>query len=94
MDWDAAGNLLKGLYDTLIHFKYVAVVGNLKNLISACISIILADESSSIPANEISSNASKMDSFPRIITPPYFCSAAIKLTAMQMQALGVSLQLI
>ncbi|CAD5116523.1 DgyrCDS5405 [Dimorphilus gyrociliatus] len=88
MDWDAAGNLLKGLYDTLIHFKYVAVVGNLKNLISACINIILADESSSIPANEISSNASKMDSFPRIITPPYFCSAAIKLTAMQMQALG------
>ena len=58
------------------------------------LNVILADEPSTshvgmgdtlqvpLPTSHMHSN--------RIIAPPDFCSAVVKLTAMQMQALGVS----
>ncbi|KAL3872189.1 hypothetical protein ACJMK2_040132 [Sinanodonta woodiana] len=81
-DWDAAGNLLKGVFLTLKKFPYIAHLPHLKTLINVLISIVLSS----------GSGATGADGLPNIhrgeVVPPAFSSALVKLVAMQMESLG------
>ncbi|XP_071097692.1 protein unc-80 homolog [Haliotis cracherodii] len=91
-DWEAAANILKGVYLTLRKFLYIAHLPHLKTLVSVLISILLSGSSSfsSMSDNFPSQHGSHRSehSTSHIEIPALFCSSVVKLVAMQMQALG------
>ncbi|KAK7491630.1 hypothetical protein BaRGS_00017083 [Batillaria attramentaria] len=91
VDWEAAANILKGVYQTLKKFAYIAYLPHLKTLVGVLISILLSGMGGiNIPGdpmtNTHSSHRSDHSFVPEVA--PVFCSAVVKLVAMQMQALG------
>ncbi|XP_052063828.1 protein unc-80 homolog [Mytilus californianus] len=87
-DWDAAANLLKGVFLTLRKFQYIAHLPHLKTLVSALLSIVLCGPGGPIFPDSLTMQGSQRSEQICHTTPPSFCSAVIKLVAMQMQALG------
>lgn len=58
-------------------------------MINVCLNIILSDDGGVLNVDGPSLNTRTSDTTPpRIAVPPVFCAIVIKLTAMQMQALG------
>ncbi|XP_050045385.1 protein unc-80 homolog [Dermacentor andersoni] len=92
VDWDAARNLLKGVYMTLYKHPYIAHLPHLKSLVAICQSIIVGDQNASLVA-ESSGNVSVSAAALAQSPPPGFCSVAVRLVTMQMVALGDSLSL-
>ncbi|XP_076436361.1 protein unc-80 homolog isoform X3 [Babylonia areolata] len=93
MDWEAAANILKGVYQTLKKFAYIAYLPHLKTLVNVLISILLSGMggvymAGDPPLNTHGSHRSEHPNSPEVA--PVFCSAVVKLVAMQMQALGES----
>ena len=91
VDWDAAKNLLRGVYLTLYKHPYVAHLPHLKSLVSICQLIIVGE--SSTTSGESQSNVGSSAAALAQSPPPGFCSVAVRLIAMQMQALGETLSL-
>ncbi|OQR76167.1 protein unc-80-like, partial [Tropilaelaps mercedesae] len=91
VNWDAAKNLLRGVYLTLYKHPYVAHLPHLKSLVSVCQLIIVGESASGSGESQsnVGSSAAALAQSP----PPGFCSVAVRLVAMQMQALGESLSL-
>ncbi|KAM7300742.1 protein unc-80 homolog [Ixodes scapularis] len=92
VDWEAARNLLKGVYMTLFKHPYIAHLPHLKSLVAICQSIIVGDQNASLVA-ESSGNVSVSAAALAQSPPPGFCSVAVRLVTMQMIALGESLSL-
>ena len=61
----------------------------LQSLISVCLNIILSDEGGLGP-RDLMQGRTDFGGQLRTVAPPVFCSAVIKMMAIQMQALGVS----
>ncbi|KAL8568215.1 hypothetical protein ACOMHN_027738 [Nucella lapillus] len=93
MDWEAAANILKGVYQTLKKFAYIAYLPHLKTLVSVLISILLSGMGGVHMMGEPSLHthgSHRSDYTTTTEVAPVFCSAVVKLVAMQMQALGES----
>ncbi|CAH1781834.1 unnamed protein product, partial [Owenia fusiformis] len=94
LDWDCAASLLRGVYMALHKYNFIAHLPYLKSLINTTLHIVLADASglelsgSSHDVHHRSSRVETNVSVATVPTPQAFCSAVVKLTAMQMQALG------
>ncbi|XP_058795328.1 protein unc-80 homolog isoform X2 [Phymastichus coffea] len=82
INWEAASDLLKGVYETLLKCPYVAHFQNMKALLSTCQSLITGDTT----GVELTSAASiaLMSKIP----PQHFCSTVLKLIALQVISLG------
>uniref|UniRef100_A0A914WE92 Protein unc-80 homolog n=1 Tax=Plectus sambesii TaxID=2011161 RepID=A0A914WE92_9BILA len=90
-NWSALSNWLKGLYDTLNAFPYIAHLHPLKTMTQMCLRILIGDPS--LYSDDASnSSVAQQTSSPTVLhggTPPaIFCSAVLKLTSFLMQALG------
>ncbi|XP_023318464.1 protein unc-80 homolog isoform X2 [Trichogramma pretiosum] len=81
-NWDAASELLKGLYETLLRCPYIAHFQNLKTLLNTCQSLIIGDTQ----GIEITSSATV--ALMSRIPPPFFCSTVLRLIALQVISLG------
>ncbi|XP_064455968.1 protein unc-80 homolog isoform X2 [Ornithodoros turicata] len=89
VDWEAARNLLRGVYMTLYRHPYIAHLPHLKSLVAICQSIIVGDQNISLIGESnmnVSASAAALAQSP----PPGFCSVAVRLITMQMIALGES----
>ncbi|XP_055887561.1 protein unc-80 homolog isoform X2 [Biomphalaria glabrata] len=92
LDWEAAANILKGVYQTLRKFSFVALLPHLKTLVNILITILLTSngshlllpESLTVPTGIHRSEPCAL----QIDASPLFVSSVVKLVAMQMQALG------
>ncbi|RUS69726.1 hypothetical protein EGW08_022512 [Elysia chlorotica] len=92
LDWEAAANILKGVYLTLRKFSFVALLPHLKTLVNILITILLSSTGTGclLPESLInpgSSHRGEMSGL-QTDTSPLFVSSVVKLVAMQMQALG------
>ncbi|GAB6032279.1 hypothetical protein CHUAL_010920 [Chamberlinius hualienensis] len=92
-DWDAAANLLKGIYLTLSKHPYVAHLPHLKSLISVCQGIIIGDPGANVPLATEAAPSMSSSAILNQIPPHHFCSVVIKLIAIQMLVLKDSLSL-
>ncbi|ESO92838.1 hypothetical protein LOTGIDRAFT_232936 [Lottia gigantea] len=92
MNWDAAASILKGVYCTLRKFPYIAHLPHLKTLVNVLINILLSGAPGGplIPEGGTTISSSCRTDGPASVVevPPIFCSAVVKLVAMQMQFLG------
>ncbi|KAK6194683.1 hypothetical protein SNE40_000272 [Patella caerulea] len=90
MNWDAASSILKGVYCTLRKFPYIAHLPHLKTLVNVLINILLSGSPGGplIPEGATTISSSRSESSSVVEVPPIFCSAVVKLVAMQMQLLG------
>ncbi|KAK2588606.1 hypothetical protein KPH14_006375 [Odynerus spinipes] len=82
IDWTAASDLLKGVYETLARCPYIAHFQYLKTLLSTCQSLIIGDT----PAEDMTSasSAALMSKIP----PHHFCSTVLRLIALHVISLG------
>ncbi|XP_048774238.1 protein unc-80 homolog isoform X3 [Ostrea edulis] len=90
-DWNAAANLLQGVYLALKTFQYIAHLPHLKTFVNALLVIVLAGPGAPVlPDTTSGIHGSHRSEYGTVfhIVPPTFCSAVVKLVAMQMQALG------
>eukprot|EP00105_Crassostrea_gigas_P024973 XP_011445404.1 PREDICTED: protein unc-80 homolog isoform X2 [Crassostrea gigas] len=90
-DWNAAANLLQGVYLALKTFQYIAHLPHLKTFVNALLVIVLAGPGAPVlPETTSGIHGSHRSEYGAVfhIVPPTFCSAVVKLVAMQMQALG------
>ncbi|XP_046670285.1 uncharacterized protein LOC124360589 isoform X5 [Homalodisca vitripennis] len=85
-DWEAAGGLLRGVYETLSRHPYIVHMQNLKQLVSTCQSLILGENSSPVGESQSSATNALMSQVP----PPHFCSMVVRLIALQILAVGES----
>ncbi|CAE1324419.1 UNC80 [Acanthosepion pharaonis] len=96
VDWEAAANLLKGVYLTLRKHNFIAHLTHLKTLINVLIGLILSGSTGTnqdhLGPTFYGSHKSdqSQNSLP---APSVFCSAVIKLVAMQIQVLGAQFSL-
>ena len=81
-NWDAASDLLKGVYETLEKCPYIAHFQYLKTLLSTCQSLIIGDTAQI----EVTSSASA--ALMSKIPPQHFCSTVLRLIALQVISLG------
>ncbi|XP_043466068.1 protein unc-80 homolog isoform X3 [Leptopilina heterotoma] len=81
-DWDAASDLLKGVYETLLKCPYIAHFQYLKTLLSTCQAIIIGD----ITGIEMTSAAST--ALMSKIPPQHFCSTVLRLISLHVISLG------
>ncbi|GFR73733.1 Unc-80-like protein [Elysia marginata] len=92
LDWEAAANILKGVYLTLRKFSFVALLPHLKTLVNILITILLTSTGtgSLLPESLINPGSSHRGELSGLQTDasPLFVSSVVKLVAMQMQALG------
>ncbi|XP_036354476.1 protein unc-80 homolog isoform X2 [Octopus sinensis] len=91
IDWEAAANLLKGVYLTLRKHSFIAHLSHLKTLINVLIGLILSGSTGSSQDHMVPTfyGSHKSDQSQALLpAPSIFCSAVIKLVAMQMQVLG------
>ncbi|XP_076295580.1 unc80, NALCN channel complex subunit isoform X9 [Lasioglossum baleicum] len=81
-DWIAAGDLLKGVYETLSRCPYIAHFQFWKALLITCQSLIIGD----VPVEDLTSAtaATLMNKLP----PPHFCSTVLRLIALHVISLG------
>ncbi|GFO03526.1 unc-80-like protein, partial [Plakobranchus ocellatus] len=91
LDWEAAANILKGVYQTLRKFSFVALLPHLKTLVNILITILLTSSGSgSLLPESLTCPGSHRGEPSGLQTDasPLFVSSVVKLVAMQMQALG------
>lgn len=81
-NWNAASDLLRGVYKTLERCPYIAHLPNMKALISTCQLLITGDTSQI----EVTSSASA--ALMTKIPPQNFCSNVLQLIALQVISLG------
>ncbi|XP_031777864.1 protein unc-80 homolog isoform X3 [Nasonia vitripennis] len=81
-NWDAASELLKGVYETLFKCPYIAHFQYLKTLLSTCQALIIGDTAQI----ELTSSASA--ALMSKIPPQHFCSTVLRLIALQVISLG------
>ncbi|XP_066582663.1 protein unc-80 homolog [Prorops nasuta] len=81
-DWNAASDLLKGIYETLVKYPYIAHFQYLKTLLSTCQSLIIGDT----PVEDITSGSSA--ALMSKIPPQLFCSTVLRLIALHVISLG------
>ncbi|XP_067205239.1 protein unc-80 homolog isoform X2 [Linepithema humile] len=81
-DWAAAGDLLKGIYETLSRCPYIAHFQYLKTLLSTCQALIVGDTP---PEDVTSASAAALMSK---IPPPHFCSTVLRLIALHVISFG------
>ncbi|XP_061939231.1 protein unc-80 homolog isoform X7 [Apis cerana] len=81
-DWAAASDLLKGVYETLVKYSYIANFQYLKALLTTCQSLIIGDT----PPEDMTSasSAALMSKIP----PQHFCSTVLRLIALYVISLG------
>ncbi|XP_030370602.1 protein unc-80 homolog [Scaptodrosophila lebanonensis] len=78
-DWEAAAGLLKGIHETIIRHPYVLHWQQMKTLISTVQNLIVNEPGSGIPEGVSSAGAALMSQNP----PAFFCSAVVRLVALQ-----------
>ncbi|KAH8363403.1 hypothetical protein KR084_009623 [Drosophila pseudotakahashii] len=78
-DWEAAAGLLKGIHETIIRHSYVLHWQQMKTLISTVQNLIVNEPGSGIPEGVSSAGAALMSQNP----PAFFCSAVVRLVALQ-----------
>ncbi|XP_059153938.1 protein unc-80 homolog isoform X2 [Physella acuta] len=88
LDWEAAANILKGVYQTLRKFTFVAIFPHLKTLVNVLITILLTSSGSSALLPESLTIPAHRTEASRTDASPLFVSSVVKLVAMQMQAHG------
>ncbi|KAK0161490.1 hypothetical protein PV327_009955 [Microctonus hyperodae] len=81
-DWEAASDLLKGIYETLSRYPYIAHFQYLKTLLSTCQSLVVGD----MGQVEVTSAASA--ALMSKIPPQHFCSTVLRLIALHVISLG------
>ncbi|XP_034937651.1 protein unc-80 homolog isoform X5 [Chelonus insularis] len=81
-DWEAASDLLKGIYETLSRYPYIAHFQYLKTLLSTCQALIVGDTGQV----EVTSGASA--ALMSKIPPQHFCSTVLRLIALHVISLG------
>lgn len=81
-DWEAASDLLKGIYETLSRYPYISHFQNLKTLLSTCQALIVGD----MGLVEVTSAASA--ALMSKIPPQHFCSTVLRLIALHVISLG------
>ncbi|XP_046741954.1 protein unc-80 homolog isoform X2 [Diprion similis] len=82
-DWEAAGDLLKGVYETLSRYPYIAHFQHLKTLLSTCQALIIGDTTGLVEVASAAS-AALMSQIP----PQHFCSTVLRLIALHVISLG------
>ncbi|XP_068157117.1 protein unc-80 homolog [Drosophila tropicalis] len=78
-DWEAASGLLKGIHETIIRHSYVLHWQQMKTLISTVQNLIVNEPGTGIPEGVSSAGAALMSQNP----PAFFCSAVVRLVALQ-----------
>lgn len=78
-DWEAAAGLLKGIHETIIKHPYVLHWQQMKTLISTVQNLIVNEPGTGIPEGVSSAGAALMSQNP----PAFFCSAVVRLVALQ-----------
>ncbi|EDW38859.1 GL13705 [Drosophila persimilis] len=78
-DWEAAAGLLKGIHETIIRHSYVLHWQQMKTLINTVQNLIVNEPGSGIPEGVSSAGAALMSQNP----PAFFCSAVVRLVALQ-----------
>ncbi|KAH8311397.1 hypothetical protein KR044_006087 [Drosophila immigrans] len=78
-DWEAAAGLLKGIHETIIRHPYVLHWQQMKTLISTVQNLIVNEPGTGIPEGVSSAGAALMSQNP----PAFFCSAVVRLVALQ-----------
>ncbi|XP_071839173.1 protein unc-80 homolog isoform X3 [Apostichopus japonicus] len=86
LDWESAANFLKGLYATLTRQSIISHLPHLKSLLNICLTLLLCDGSAPGTGDGLSL-AHVASSELRFTPPPVFCSAVIRLVAMQMHCM-------
>ncbi|KAJ8031313.1 Protein unc-80-like [Holothuria leucospilota] len=86
LDWESAANFLKGLYATLTRQSIISHLPHLKSLLNICLTLLLCDGSAPGTGDGLSL-AHVASSEVRFTPPPIFCSAVIRLVAMQMHCM-------
>lgn len=81
-NWVAAGDLLHGVYETMLRCPYISHFQYLKTLLATCQSLIIGDTSQI----EVTSSASA--ALMNKIPPDRFCSTVLKLIALHVISLG------
>ncbi|XP_074114400.1 unc80, NALCN channel complex subunit isoform X13 [Cotesia typhae] len=81
-DWEAASDLLKGIYETLSRYPYIAHFQYFKTLLSTCQALIVGDTG----LVEVTSGASA--ALMSKIPPQHFCSTVLRLIALHVISLG------
>lgn len=79
-DWEAAAGLLKGIHETIVRHPYVLHWQQIKSLFSTVQNLIVNEPGST--AEGVSSSAGNA-----VVTqnpPPFFCSAVVRLIALQL----------
>ncbi|XP_061164273.1 protein unc-80 homolog isoform X1 [Saccostrea echinata] len=90
-DWNAAANLLQGVFSTMRKNPDLSHFQHTKTFVNALLVIVLAGPGAPVlPDTSSGIHGSHRSEFGTVfhIVPPAFCSAVVKLVAMQMQALG------
>ncbi|KZC08559.1 Protein unc-80 like protein, partial [Dufourea novaeangliae] len=82
IDWTAASDLLKGIFETLSRCPYIAHFQYLKTLLSTCQSLIIGDT----PAEDM--NSASATTLINKIPPQHFCSTVLRLIALHVISLG------
>ncbi|XP_063984989.1 protein unc-80 homolog isoform X3 [Diachasmimorpha longicaudata] len=81
-DWEAASDLLRGVYETLSKYPYIAHFQYLKTLLATCQALIVGD----MGQVEVTSAASA--ALMSKIPPQHFCSTVLRLIALHVISLG------
>lgn len=88
-NWNAIANWLKGLYQTLVVFPYIAHLHPLKTITQICLRLIAGDQftdESVAVANAATGGSNTI--LNQHVPPPLFSAIVLKMTAFLMQALG------
>lgn len=78
-DWEAAAGLLKGVHETIVRHPYVLHWQQIKLLFSTVQSLIVNEPGSAAEGVSSAANAVVTQS-----PPPFFCSAVVRLIALQL----------
>ncbi|XP_071797964.1 protein unc-80 homolog isoform X4 [Asterias amurensis] len=88
MDWESAANFLKGIYVTLTRQSIISHLPHLKSLLNICLALLLCDGSAPGGGDGLSLLTMASPSVGmRFTPPPVFCSAVVRLVAMQMHCM-------
>ncbi|XP_071508730.1 protein unc-80 homolog, partial [Diadema antillarum] len=87
MDWESAANFLKGIYVTLTRQSIISHLPHLKSLLNICLALLLCDGSAPGGADGLQLLNVASSGGVRFTPPPVFCSAVVRLVAMQMHCM-------
>ncbi|XP_050528266.1 protein unc-80 homolog isoform X3 [Daktulosphaira vitifoliae] len=84
-DWYAAGELIKGIYDTLSEHPFIVHIPHFKTLVSTCQGIIVGEYGSTTSTG---TDNFQQAAIPIETPPPHFCAIVIRLLALHILAIG------